>query len=266
MSQTLHRGLLVVELLGERPRRIAEIAEELEVHHSTALRLLHTLRSEGFVHQEDDGRYRLGSSMFRLAHHALERLDVRDLARPDMERLSQQCGETVHLGILEDRQVVYIEKVEARHPVRMYSRIGAVAPLHCTGLAKAILMRLDPERRTQLLHDHVFTAYTEVTHTSPESLLADLEQSFERGYTRDDQEHEPGIHCVAAPVLTADGRPAAAVSISAPTSRVSTQTLLGHVPNLLAATRSISGQLGWEHDGQPAANPAPRACSSGTPR
>ncbi len=252
MSQTLHRGLLVIELLGERPRRIAEIAEELEVHHSTALRLLHTLRSEGFVHQQDDSRYRLGSSMFRLAHHALEGIDVRDLARPDMERLSQRCGETVHLGILEGRQVVYIEKVEAKHPVRMYSRIGAVAPLHCTGLAKAILMRLDPERRDQLLHDHQFTAYTDATHTSPESLLDDLTRSAERGYTRDDQEHEPGIHCIAAPVLTADGRPAAGVSISAPTSRISSQTLLEQVPDLLIATQRISHHLGWEHERSPA--------------
>ncbi len=254
MSQTLHRGLIVIELLGERPHRTAEIAEELGVHHSTALRLLHTLRSEGFVHQEEDGRYRLGSSMFRLAHHALEGIDVRDLARPDMELLSQHCGETVHLGVLEGRQVVYIEKVEAKHPVRMYSRIGAVAPLHCTGLAKAILMRLEPVRRAQLLNDHQFAAHTDATHTSPESLLADLRQSTERGYTRDDQEHEPGIHCIAAPVLTADGRPAAAVSISAPTSRISTQTLLEQAPALLTATRSISRQLGWEQHEEPSAS------------
>lgn len=248
MSQTLQRGLRIVELLGERPRSIPEIAAELTVHHSTALRLLHTLRSEGFVHQEDDGRYRLGSSMFRLAHRALERIDVRDLARPDMEELSERCGETVHLGILEGTRVVYIEKVEARHPVRMYSRIGAVAPLHCTGLAKSILMCLEPEHRRRLLDDHEFVAFTDATLTSPEALMADLQRSAEQGYTRDDEEHEAGIHCIAAPVLTAAGQPAAAVSISAPMSRISRETLLDQVPDLLRATGSVSRKLGWEQD------------------
>lgn len=246
VSQTLDRGLQVLELVAEQPRRTWEIADLLGVHHSTALRLLHTLRRRGFVHIEPDGSYRLGAAMFRLSNLALEALDLRDIARPHMERLSEQCGETVHLGILEGRHVVYIEKVEAAHPVRMYSRLGAVAPLHCTALAKSILMGIDVRQREDLLADFDFPRFTERTHGSAKSLLDDLQRSVERGYTRDNEEHEPGIHCVAAPVYGANGRARAAMSISAPRSRVSEEELLAFVPTLVGVTRALSAELGWE--------------------
>jgi IclR family transcriptional regulator, KDG regulon repressor len=245
VSQTLDRGLHILELIAEQPRRTWEIAKELGVHHSTALRLLHTLRRRGFVHVEADGRYRLGAAMFRLSNRALEALDLRDIARPHMEGLSEQCGETVHLGILEGRHVVYIEKVEAAHPVRMYSRLGAVAPLHCTALAKSILMGIDPSLRDDLLAGFDFPRFTDRTHASASSLLDDLQQSAESGFTRDNEEHEPGIHCVAAPVYDANGRPAAAMSISAPRSRVTEDALLAFVPALVAAAHAVSAELGW---------------------
>jgi IclR family transcriptional regulator, KDG regulon repressor len=248
VSQTLDRGLQVLELIAEQPRRTWEIADELDVHHSTALRLLHTLRRRGFVHVEADGRYRLGAAMFRLSNRALEALDLRDIARPHMERLSEQCGETVHLGILEGRHVVYIEKVEAAHPVRMYSRLGAVAPLHCTALAKSILMGVDASLRDELLAGFDFPRFTDRTHASASSLLDDLQRSAERGFTRDNEEHEPGIHCAAAPVYGADGRPAAAMSISAPRSRVPEDALLGFVPALVEAASAVSAELGWHTD------------------
>ncbi len=235
-----------MELLGDRARTISEIADELDVHHSTALRLLHTLRRQGFVHLQEDGRYRLGSATFRLANQALERLDVRDLARPNMEQLSQVSGETVHLGLLEGKRVVYIEKVEARHPVRMYSRIGAIAPLHCTGLAKALLMCLEPKQLANVLEGHDFRPLTDRTHRSVEDLMADLDRSAARGFARDDEEHEAGIHCIAAPVLNADGKPAAAISISAPISRVPRASLLEQVQPLRDAARDVSRKLGWE--------------------
>jgi IclR family transcriptional regulator, KDG regulon repressor len=261
VSQTLDRGLQVLELIAEQPRRTLEIAEELGVHHSTALRLLHTLRDRGFVHVEPDGRYRLGAAMFRLSNRALEALDLRDIARPHMERLSERCGETVHLGILEGRHVVYIEKVEAAHPVRMYSRLGAVAPLHCTALAKSILMGIDPSLRDDLLAGFDFPRFTDRTHPTASSLLDDLQRSAERGFTRDNEEHEPGIHCVAAPVYGANGRPAAAMSISAPRSRVTEDALLAFVPGLVETAHAVSAELGWHADGE--ATPRAVAPSSG---
>jgi DNA-binding IclR family transcriptional regulator len=245
MSQTLDRALSILELVADEPQRITDIAAELGVHHSTALRLLHTLRKHGFVHLETDKRYRLGAAMFRLANQALEVIDLRDIAKPHMTELSRRTGETVHLAILQERQIVYVEKVEALHPVRMYSRIGAMAPLHCSAVAKAILMAADDNQRKLLLDGYEYREHTPRTIASEEALLAELVSSTPLGYTRDNEEHEPGIHCIAAPIRTADGSVVGAASITAPTSRVTEDALLAYVPDLRGATAAISNDLGW---------------------
>lgn len=245
MSQVLDRSLTILELVAERPRRITEIASALDVHHSTALRLLHTLRDHGFVHQEEDKRYRLGAALFRLANEALESIDLRDIARPHMVALNRRTGETVHLAVLQEDRVVYVEKVEALHPVRMYSRIGASAPLHCSGVAKAVLLAADDSQRERLLDGYEFKQHTDSTLTSEEALLADLAASTKLGYTRDKEEHEPGIHCVAAPIRSSDGSAIGAISITAPTSRISEQALLRFVPDLVETTTLVSRDLGW---------------------
>ena len=245
MSQTLDRALQILDFVGEKPRRIGEIAEYLGVHHSTALRFLHTLRKHGFVHELPDHRYRLGSAMFRLGFQALEGIELRSVARPYMERLNEATNETVHLGTLEDGDVVYVEKVEAAHRVRMVSRIGAIATLHCTGVSKGILAFLPDAERRRLLTMHELRKYTDNTLTDLDELEADLTLSRERGYALDDQENEPGIHCVAAPVFSGEGDVVGALSVTAPVTRIDKDTLLSFVPALLQATTSTSQQLGW---------------------
>ena len=245
MSQTLDRALQILDFVGEKPRRIGEIAEYLGVHHSTALRFLHTLRKHGFVHELPDHRYRLGSAIFRLGFQALEGIELRSVARPYMERLNEATNETVHLGTLEDGDVVYVEKVEAAHRVRMVSRIGAIATLHCTGVSKGILAFLPDAERRRLLAMHELRKYTDNTLTDLDQLEADLTLSRQRGYALDDQENEPGIHCVAAPVFSGDGDVVGAFSVTAPVTRLDKDTLLSFVPALLEATTSTSQQLGW---------------------
>ena len=245
MSQTLDRALQILDFVGEKPRRIGEIAEFLGVHHSTALRFLHTLRKHGFVHELPDHRYRLGSAIFRLGFQALEGIELRSVARPYMERLNEATNETVHLGTLEDGDVVYVEKVEAAHRVRMVSRIGAIATLHCTGVSKGVLAFLPDAERRRLLAMHELRKYTDNTLTDLDQLEADLTLSRQRGYALDDQENEPGIHCVAAPVFSGDGDVVGAFSVTAPVTRIDKDTLLSFVPALLEATTSTSQQLGW---------------------
>jgi DNA-binding IclR family transcriptional regulator len=245
MSQTLDRALTILEFVAEKPRRISEIADHLGVHHSTALRLLQVLRKHQFVHELPDHSYRLGAATYRLGFLSLESLDLRSVARPFMEQLNDKTGETIHLGVLEGPDVVYVEKVEAVHAVRMHSRIGAVATLHCTGVSKAILAFLpEPQRRALLAH-HELTPRTAHTLTSVEDLEADLAASRERGYSMDAEENEPGIHCVAAPIFAGHGEVAGALSVSAPMARIDRDALLGFVPALFEATQEVSQELGW---------------------
>jgi IclR family KDG regulon transcriptional repressor len=245
MSQTLERALTILNYVAEEPRHIGEVANFLGVHHSTALRLLHTLRKNGFVTELPDHRYRLGSTTFRLAYQALEALDLREMAQPSMQRLNKKTGETIHLATLEGDNIVYIDKVEAQHPVRMHSRVGAIANLHCAGVAKAILAFLPDEARAQLLTDLPLTRRTEHTLTTMDALERDLAVARERGFVLDDEENEVGIHCIAAPVFDGSGAVAGSISVSTPISRIDNETLMGYVPALLEGTREISEELGW---------------------
>lgn len=245
MSQTLDRALTILGYLGEKPRRINEIATFLGVHHSTALRLLHTLRRHGFVHELSDHQYRLGPATFRLAFQALEAIDLRAVARPYMEQLNEITRETVHLGTLEDTDVIYVEKVEADHRVRMHSRIGAIATIHCTGVSKAILAVLPPAEQDRLLKMHKLVRFTDHTLTTLKEIRADLGATRKRGYAIDDREHEPDIHCIGAPIFAGDGMVTGAISVSTPVSRIDRKTLLGFVPALLEAAGATSHELGW---------------------
>ncbi|MCW2739049.1 IclR family transcriptional regulator [Nocardioides sp.] len=245
MSQTLERALTILGFVSEEPRHIGEIAKFLDVHHSTALRLLHSMRKYDFVYELPNHQYRLGAAVFRLGFRALEALDLRSIAHPFMVELNDETSETVHLGVLEHGDVVYIDKVEAKHSVRMHSRIGAIAPLHCTGVAKGILAFMPPEQRSELLHGQELARRTPKTIIDLDQLEADLNTARERGFARDDEENEVGIHCVSAPIFNGFGEVEGAISLSTPTSRVDEKTLLGFVPALRRAADRASHELGW---------------------
>jgi DNA-binding IclR family transcriptional regulator len=236
---------MILGLVADRPQRISEIAESLGVHHSTALRLLHMLRKHGFVAEESNHSYRLGSTIMRLGFQAYNDLNLRAIVRPIMERLNHETRETIHLGVLEAGEVVYLDKVDTPHTVRMHSSIGAIAPLHCTGVAKAILAFLPEQRQRELIEGYELTRHTKNTRTTVEALETDLAASLARGYVLDDEEHEPEIRCIAAPIIGADDQVAGSFSISAPTSRVDSDQLLGLADPLLKATREASSLLGW---------------------
>ncbi|WP_028648550.1 IclR family transcriptional regulator [Nocardiopsis sp. CNT312] len=244
MSSSVERAMRILVELADGPTTISELARRLDVHRTTSLRLLRTLEEQRFVLRTDDGGYRLGPRMATLAAAALEGFDVRGLAARHLRNLGEATGQTVHLGALEDGRVVYLDKVESRHTVRMYSRVGALAPLHATAVGKAILSRLSEDERDTLLGPPPFARCTPATLTDRAALDADLALTAERGWALDEAEHEEFVHCVAAPVLGADGRPVAAVSVSAPRMVLDREGLLALTGRLTAAARDISEELG----------------------
>ena len=197
------------------------------------------------VERQPNGDFRLGSGVLELGQRALERFDIREIAGPYMRELSRATGETIHLAVKGDDDVVYLDKVDSTYPMRMYSRVGIIAPLHCTGVAKAIMAFLNIEERERLVSLATYERFNEHTLTSVTALRDDLEQVRQRGYAIDDQEHELGIHCIAAPVLNADGSVAASISIATPISRLDRKQLLELVPLLCGAARRASADLGY---------------------
>jgi DNA-binding IclR family transcriptional regulator len=245
MSQSLDRALTLLSGLAEGAKTLDQLAEEIGVHKSTVLRLMRTLESHHLVRREGPRHYRLGSALFDLANRALEDRDVRRSAESALAALNERTGHTVHLATYEDGEVVYIDKYEGRHSVRMYSRVGKRAPLHCTAVGKVLVAALGPARRAEVAGSLEFTPLTANTITSAEDYLAELAAVAERGYAVDNAEHEDFIHCVAAPIRGDGGAVLAAVSVSVPKVLLDYDGLLALVPDLLAAAEEASVHSGW---------------------
>ncbi len=245
MSQSLDRALTLLSGLAEGPKTLDDLAEAIGVHKSTVLRLLRTLESHRFVQRDGVRYYRLGTALFDLAHRSLEDRDVRRSVEPALRELNALTGHTVHLASYEDGEVVYIDKFESRHQVRMYSRIGKRAPLHCTAVAKILVSALPEAQRREIAAGITYTKLTENTLVTPETYLAELARVAERGYAIDNSEHEDFIHCIAAPIRGPRGEVLAAMSLSVPQVLLDLDGLLGLVPDLLRAAEKASVECGF---------------------
>lgn len=245
MSQSLDRALILLDELAGGPKTLDQLAERLSVHKSTVLRLLRTLESHRFVQRNGIRYYRLGTSLFEMAFRALDERDVRRSVEPALRDLNALTGHTVHLASYEDGEVIYIDKYESRHNVRMYSRIGRRAPLHCTAVAKVLVSALPEDQRKAVAGSIEYPRLTPNTITTPRAYLAELARVAERGYAVDNSEHEEFIHCVAAPIRGARGEVLAAMSLSVPQVVLDYEGLLQLVPQLLDASDRASAECGW---------------------
>lgn len=245
MSQTVDRAIAIIGFVAENPRTLGEVAEHFVVHKSTALRLLQTLERSGFARRQHDGRWTIGMELIATAQRALDSIDIRAVARPHLQKLSSLAGQTVHLGQLIGPEVVYVDKVDGQGQVRMYSRIGRIASMHASGIAKAIVAFLEPPLFERILDGITFERYTRTTVTPLTAFRRELSKITERGWSTDDGEFEELINCIAAPVHSGDGKVRNAVSIAAPKMVASLNDLENLVPELLQTADAISRDLGW---------------------
>ncbi|MEU3463731.1 IclR family transcriptional regulator [Streptomyces sp. NPDC006733] len=240
MSQTVDRALRILPLLAEGPANLEQVATRLDVHKSTALRLLRTLHEHGMVYRQEDQRYRLGARLFALAQQAMETLDVREIAHPHLLALNEKIGHTVHLAVYEEGEVVYIDKVESRYPVRMYSRIGKPVAITVAAVAKLLLSDLPEAERRSIAERLEYPKYTARSTPDAAAFLTELLRVREQGWATDLGGHEESINCVGAPIRGADGRIAAAMSVSAPNVVVTADELLKLRPLILRTAEAIS--------------------------
>jgi IclR family acetate operon transcriptional repressor len=227
-SQTLDRALNVLLAIadnGSSGLSLADCTAILAYSKPTTHRILRTLAARGFVRvDEQNGTYSLGLTTLRLGMDFLEQVDIRREALPLLRALADETGETVHLGVLQGSDVVYIEKVESAHAVRMFSRVGHTMPTYSTGIGKAILAFLPDEELQDALPAQL-QAHTEATITDRARLRAHLTETRERGYSIDDIENEDGIRCAGAPVFDHTGAVCAGISVAGPASRITPDRL-----------------------------------------
>ncbi len=217
------------------------LAAETGLHPSTAFRILASLIEHDFVARDAHGLYRLGPHLLRLAAKARVGVDIRAAARPEMEALRDQVGETVNLTVRQGDEVVYVERVTPNRMMRVEQVVGSRAPLHVTAVGKLMLGEVgaaairDYARRTRL------PAYTSNTRADLQSLLEDVGACAARGYALDDEEAELGVGCIGALVRDAAGAAVAGLSVSAPMERRRPEW----VPLVQEAAQRISARLGF---------------------
>ncbi len=215
------RVVRLLDMLGtcEDPLGVREIARRLDVHPSTASRLLGTLAASRFVEREEvSGRYRLGARIVGLAAATVALLPVVSQARPELEHLSAVTSETANLAILDGVHVVYVDQVTPAHTVVMASWVGRRSSAHASSSGKVLIAFGDPRARQALLRGKL-ERLTPRTVTDPERLDALLDKARRQGYAAGRGELEDGLVTIAAPVL-AEGRAVAAISVSGPNYRL----------------------------------------------
>ena len=240
---TVGKALEVLDLVAAqgRPVRFAELQALSRFPKATLYRFVQTLTNEGMLHFDPERQtYGLGIRLVRLAHNAWEQSSLAPIARRHIEALSQKVGETVHLAQLDNAQVLYVDKVNAREPLPMYSQAGIVGPAYCTGVGKVMLAYLDDLRLDAAIAQQSFHPFTPETLASEAALRAEISAIQDRGYGFDREEHEPGIICVALPILTRGGRLLGALSVTSSTQRTDLTALEGLVPVIDATATAIS--------------------------
>lgn len=257
-AKAVVKTMQIIEILSrERELGVTELTSRLNqgnegprVHKSTVHRFLISLMELGFVRQDSKSeQYGLTLKILEMGTAVLERLELWREAAAIVEKVAQETRETVHLGALEGKNLVYIAKVESSRALRvsMQSRIGSSAPMYCTGLGKTLLAYRSPERVSEILADEKMVKLTSQTITTRSELDSDLALIRSRGYGIDREENEIGVCCVSAPVRDNTGEVIAAISISMPSVRLTESDIPKYGEIVVSAAQQISEQIGYKN-------------------
>ena len=242
-----------LEILDEvasfgRPVRFNDLLAKSPHPKATLYRLVQTLTSQGMLDYDPDRQtYAPGVRLVRLAHAAWQQSSLAPIAKPILDRLSKELGQTIHLAQLDNGQVLYVDKRDAQRPIEMFSQAGKVGPGYCTGVGKAMLAYLDDESKQKALAKQSFYAYTEHTLADIDALTAELAEIKQTGISFDREEHEPNIICVAVPILADSGRVLGGLSITSSTNRTSIEQLKEFAPKMKETASEIATALAnWQ--------------------
>lgn len=248
MVKSVSRALDIVSLISMKKGGlgVTEIANQIDINKSSVYRILSTLVQYGYVEQDaESGKYKLGYKFLEISSKLLSSIDLRTEAKSSLQELERQTNEVIHLVVYDQGEVVYIEKLDGNETLRMHSKVGKRAPMHCTSVGKAILAHLPTEAVLDIIGRKGLPAHTDKTITDKEQFLQELTKVREMGYALDLQENEYGITCIAVPIFDHAGKVAAAISISGPTIRMTLDRLRELQPVMIRTGEEISARLGY---------------------
>lgn len=244
-TQAIDRAFDVLSSFVDHPEQgITDIADRTELKPSTVHRIVRALVTSGYLEQrEDTDRYRFGHAALVLGQSAREALGF-DLAVPILEQLGGETGESINMGVRDGHEVVVVLRVESVQPLRFDQPAGSRISLHCSSMGKSLLAFGDGN-----VDGLTLTKVTPTTISTKTALLDELDGIRERGFSFDHEESIPGVSCVGAPVLDADGRAVAAIAVQAPTVRMTPERQAAIGRRLTLATAEISRTMRLTSEG-----------------
>jgi DNA-binding IclR family transcriptional regulator len=229
---------ILSEIQDQGEIRVTELAEEVEYSKSTVHGHLATLIDEGLVVKADQ-RYRLSLKFLDIAESVKNRVTDHEIVREQVRKLADETGEVVHFGAEENGRVVYIAKSQGEEAVQTESKVGKCMPMHSTSLGKAMLAEFDEERIDQIIEQHGLESRTPSTLTTPDALHSELDEIEARGYAIDDEENIPGVRCIGIAVSVSDYGVVGALSISAPSQRMTEDRIKNELHEKIAQAANV---------------------------
>ena len=247
LSSTIQRALNILNLFKEHPTlSFTEIQRLLGYNKTTLFRVLATLQHNRYVSKDQSGGYQLGLNIFILGNRISAEYQLKKVAAPLMKKLAERVDLTVHLGIVDGKNIIIIEKAEPNRMVQMVSRIGASVPAHCTGQGKTLLAFSPKETVEKIINSQGLPRYTPQTITTSEHLFAELASIRRLGFAIDNSEHEKDIRCVGVPILNETGKIEAALSITGTTTDFpGEETIKKYADMLIEVREEIRNEMGY---------------------
>ncbi|MBS4208310.1 IclR family transcriptional regulator [Bacillus sp. FJAT-50079] len=231
--------------MDEPEKKVSDLSQSLGINKSTVSRTMATLANEGFVFKDPETqKYRLGLSIVSLGGVVNSTMDIYKESMPVLNKLVETSGETSHISILDNYEVIYLQKVECNHPVRFLTHVGKRNPTYCTSSGK-ILLAYSNDDVTETIIQKGLQPFTKNTITDPQKLRQHLRQIRKNGYTFSIEEFTEGVNSVAAPVYNYKGQVVAALSVVGPKQRIYGDKLQRIAKQVMQASADVSSRLGY---------------------
>jgi DNA-binding IclR family transcriptional regulator len=246
LINSVTRTLDIIEYLSKRGEAsVSEVSNYLGINMSTAHRFLASIKYFGYAEQNSSNqKYKLSLKVFEVGNRVIEKLDLRDIAKPFMYELADKTGETINLGIIDKFNIVYIDKVLSKNVLRLDSPIGGRDKIHATALGKAMMAFYSMDFIERYINEIGLSKVTDNTIVNKEQFIHELEKIKRVGYAIDSEETLIGLKCIAAPIFNRENKPIASISISGIKNRVNNENLEEYKEIILATSKDLSNQLG----------------------